>query len=166
MTTPTHILYLATGTNLGDRQANLQQANALILHNIGRINRQSSFYETEAWGKTDQPDFLNQVLEVHTELSPQKVLDQINQIETELGRVRQEKWEPRLIDIDILFYDDLVLQTDSLTIPHPSLQSRNFVLIPMLEIAGDWIHPTLNLTIEELYLQSKDLQEVVQLEIK
>ncbi len=164
MTELHHQLYLATGSNLGDRQANLAQANALIAEKIGPVEQVSAFYETEAWGLTDQPDFLNQVLKVNTHLEPKEVLAQIIQIELLLGRERQEKWGPRLIDIDILFYDDLIIKTDNLTIPHPFIQDRNFVLIPLLEIAGEKIHPIYELTIEDLYLQCKDIQEVVQLE--
>lgn len=164
MTTLTHQLILATGTNLGDRAANLARANTLISEKIGQIVRQSAVYETQAWGIIEQPDFLNQALLINTDLSPQEVLQQVNEIEKELGRIRHEKWGARLIDIDIIFYDDWVVETTSLTIPHPFLQDRNFVLIPLLEIAGDWIHPILKLSIEELYLLCNDLQEVVQLE--
>ncbi|MCB0518886.1 MAG: 2-amino-4-hydroxy-6-hydroxymethyldihydropteridine diphosphokinase [Lewinellaceae bacterium] len=160
----THIIYLLTGGNLGDRIATLLSAKQLIQERLGKIVQTSSFYETAAWGEVDQPDYINQALEVATTLSPKEVLKVIFNIEASLGRVRRSKWESRPIDIDILFYDDLILETKELTIPHPRLHRRNFVLIPMLEIAPELVHPILKKTIEELYEDSEDDLDVILLE--
>lgn len=148
--------FLATGSNQGDRLVNLQKAVALIATKIGTIAQASQVYVTQAWGLQEQPDFLNQVLEVKTPLSPEAVLAQIQQIETQMGRQRQIKWGERIIDIDILFYEQEIIQTEQLTIPHPFLQKRNFVLIPLAEIAPDWIHPVLKQPISYLQKHSID----------
>ncbi|MBF9255427.1 2-amino-4-hydroxy-6-hydroxymethyldihydropteridine diphosphokinase [Pontibacter sp. 172403-2] len=153
-------LYLLLGGNLGDRILYLQQARASIAAQVGQITRSSKLYETAAWGKTDQPAFLNQVLEVQTALTPEQVLQSINAIEQELGRVRQEHWGARVIDIDIMFYDDLVLQTQRLTIPHPQLHLRRFTLMPLAEIAPDLVHPVLGKSIKELLEACADVLEV------
>ena len=151
-----HRLYLHTGTNLGEREANLRRANELIEKEIGPIAKASSIYRTQAWGITQQPDFLNQALCVMTTLEPEEVLDRILQIEKKMGRKRVVKWGERLIDIDILFYDQLKLETENLVIPHPHMHYRNFVLIPLAEIAPDLIHPHFNKTISALVTASED----------
>ena len=148
------------GGNLGDRTLYLQQARKTIANQVGTIVRASALHETAAWGKTDQPSFLNQVLEVETILRPEDVLQTINTIEHELGRIRVEHWGARVIDIDILFYDDLVQQTQRLTIPHPQLHLRRFTLLPLYEIAPDLVHPMLNQTIAELLGNCPDELEV------
>lgn len=153
-------IILHNGTNLGDREENLNKANQLIESHIGKITKKSSWYETEPWGLPDQPMFINVALEVETDLSPEQLLEAANGIENEMGRIRIKKWERRLIDIDIIFYEDQVVQTDQLTIPHKHLQDRNFVLIPLMEIIPDFVHPILNQTMEELYEQSQDALEV------
>jgi 2-amino-4-hydroxy-6-hydroxymethyldihydropteridine diphosphokinase len=153
-------LYLLLGGNLGDRTAYLQQARELIQVQVGSLVKTSGLYETAAWGKTDQPAFLNQVLEVQTELKPEQVLRQINLIEHELGRERIEHWGARVIDIDILFYDDLVLETQRLTIPHPQLHKRGFTLKPLAEIAPDLWHPALHKSIDQLQAECEDELEV------
>lgn len=153
-------LYLLLGGNLGDRILYLQQARARIAVQVGQIMRRSKLYETAAWGKTNQPAFLNQVLEVQTALTPEQVLQSINAIEQELGRVRQEHWGARVIDIDILFYDDLVLQTQRLTIPHPQLHLRRFTLMPLAEIAPDLVHLVLGKSINKLLEACADALEV------
>jgi len=153
-------LYLLLGGNLGDRTLYLQQARASIATQVGQITRSSKLYETAAWGKTDQPAFLNQVLEVQTALTPEQVLPSINAIEQELGRVRQEHWGARVIDIDILFYDNLVLQTQRLTIPHPQLHLRRFTLLPLAELAPELVHPVLGKSIKELLEECGDALEV------
>ncbi|WP_347156494.1 2-amino-4-hydroxy-6-hydroxymethyldihydropteridine diphosphokinase [Pontibacter chitinilyticus] len=153
-------LYLLLGGNLGDRTLYLQQARTSITDRVGPITQTSKLYETAAWGKTDQPAFLNQVLEVETGLSPEQVLQRINVIEQELGRIRQEHWGARVIDIDILFYDDLVLQTQRLTIPHPQLHLRRFTLMPLAEIAPNLDHPVLKRSIKQLLEDCADTLEV------
>lgn len=153
-------VYLLLGGNLGNRPLYLQQAREHINQQTGSIKRASRLYETAAWGKTDQPAFLNQVLEIETELSPEQVLQSINAIEQELGRVRFEHWGERVIDIDILFYEDLVLQTQRLTIPHPQLHNRRFTLLPLAEIAPSLLHPVLSQSINQLLESCADMLEV------
>jgi len=155
-----HKTYLLLGGNLGDRTAYLQLAVEQIAARVGEIQSSSRLYETAAWGKTNQPSFLNQVLEVHTVLLPEDVLHTINAIEHELGRERFEHWGARVIDIDILFYDDLVQQTQRLTIPHPQLHTRRFTLAPLTEIAPHLVHPVYNQTIEQLLIDCTDELEV------
>ena len=159
-----HQVFLHTGSNQGQRFEYLIKAERLIETQIGPIIQRSAYYETEAWGKTDQADFINQALEVHSELSPTKLLQITLNIEKELGRIRRERWTSRCIDIDLLFYDDQIINQPELTIPHPRIHLRNFVLIPMLEIAATFVHPVFNLSIEDLYLRSEDRLEVRMLE--
>lgn len=142
--------YLLTGGNLGSREENLSRARALISRHCGRIVRASSIYETAAWGKTDQPAFLNQVLALETTLTPRRLLTELLKIEADIGRVRTEKYAPRLIDIDILLFNDLHYHDEHLDIPHPRLPERRFVLTPLAEIAGEKIHPVLHRSILEL----------------
>lgn len=159
------IVYLHTGTNLGNRQENLNQVNEFIEQHIGEIILESSIYETAAWGLINQPDFYNQALKVSTLLSPNEILEKISFIETSLfNRIREEKWASRIIDIDILFYENEIINTNDLIIPHQYLHQRNFVLIPLMEIAGDFIHPFLQETIEDLYWKSEDSLEVILVE--
>ncbi len=162
--TKQHKTHLLLGGNLGDRHANLEAARRLISHHIGTLVKTSSLYETQPWGKPDQPDFLNQALEVATDLKPEEVLTAIFKIEKELGRQREDKWSARIIDIDILFYDAKVLNTKDLTLPHPHLHERNFALVPMLEIAPNKQHPIFKKTIEELYESSTDDLDVLLLD--
>ncbi|HEY4651784.1 MAG TPA: 2-amino-4-hydroxy-6-hydroxymethyldihydropteridine diphosphokinase, partial [Pontibacter sp.] len=138
----------------------LQQARERISSQVGTIVGASALYETAAWGKTDQPSFLNQVLETATTLSPEQVLQTINQIEHELGRERLVHWGARVIDIDILFYDNLVQQTQRLTIPHPQLHLRRFTLLPLHQLAPNLIHPVLRQTISQLLEHCPDVLEV------
>ena len=156
--------YLLLGSNLGDRGAQLAAARRLLEQRAGRLVRRSHLYETEPWGKTDQPAFLNQAVLVETPLSPKELMAAILQIERELGRERDEKWEARQIDVDILFYGDRLVQEEGLVIPHPRLPERNFALVPLMEIAAEMIHPQLQLTIEEIYWDSRDPLEVVRLD--
>lgn len=155
-----HRVYLGTGTNLGNRQFNLKHANALIENRIGSIRKASTVYQTTAWGVTEQPNFYNQVIEVATLLSPESVLVQITEIESLMGRIRLQKWGTRLIDIDILFYDDIFIQKKDLTIPHPYITDRNFVLIPLAEIAEKLIHPVLGTSIKTLLEACEDVEKV------
>jgi 2-amino-4-hydroxy-6-hydroxymethyldihydropteridine diphosphokinase len=143
-------LFLLTGSNIGDSAAYLHEASENIASRVGSIVNQSGIYKTEPWGNKNQQDFLNQVLEVQTSLGPEEVLQQILTIELEMGRNRIEKWGPRVIDIDLLFYGNLVMQTQRLTIPHPLLHERRFTLMPLAEIAPEFMHPVLNRTMKKL----------------
>ena len=153
-------IILHLGSNEGDRMAMLKKALALIDQRIGKISVMSSVYETEAWGLKDQDDFLNQALIVKSSQSAIDVLKMCKSIEMELGGEKKIKWGPRSIDIDLLFYNDEVLDTELLKLPHPMVEKRNFVLIPLMEIAGDYIHPINGKTIDELYEESDDTCEV------
>ncbi len=156
-----HSVYLLLGGNLGNRALFLKQATERIREQVGSIKQLSKLYETAAWGKTDQPTFINQVVEVETTLTPGEVLQSINSIELALGRIRQEHWGARVIDIDILLYDDLVQQSQRLTIPHPQLHLRRFTLMPLAEIAPDLVHPVLNQSIKQLLTNCPDKLEVI-----
>jgi 2-amino-4-hydroxy-6-hydroxymethyldihydropteridine diphosphokinase len=145
----THTIYLSLGSNLGDRLANLRNAIS-SLSPKAQLVVQSSVYETEPWGYTDQPAFLNQVINANTTLEPVDLLIMIKDVEVLLGRQVTFRFGPRLIDVDILFYDDLVLDTPKLTIPHPRITERAFVLFPLGEIAPDLIHPVLHKSIQQL----------------
>ncbi|TMI75594.1 MAG: 2-amino-4-hydroxy-6-hydroxymethyldihydropteridine diphosphokinase [Bacteroidetes bacterium] len=142
--------YLLTGTNMGKREQNLETAREWIEAECGKISLVSSLYETAAWGKTEQPAFLNQALEIQTNLNAAQLIRHILKIEKNMGRVREEKYGPRLIDIDIIFFDDEIVATSFLKIPHPEMQNRRFVLVPLNEIVPDFIHPVLKKTVQEL----------------
>jgi 2-amino-4-hydroxy-6-hydroxymethyldihydropteridine diphosphokinase len=153
-------VFLLIGGNLGDRLQNLHQAIRLLGVACGPVTQQSAVYETAAWGKTDQPAFLNQALALTTALPPRELIDTVLSVEETMGRQRLEKFGPRIIDIDILFYEDLIIDEANLTIPHPELQNRRFVLAPMQEIAPQFVHPVLNKTIEQLLKECPDQLEV------
>lgn len=153
--------YLLLGGNLGDRKANLHQAIKLITENIGEINAVSAIYETAAWGKTDQPAFLNQAVAVKTNFSAIEVLDKALDIEKKLGRVRKDKWGERLIDIDLILFDDAVIDIENkLQVPHPQMQFRKFVMAPLVEIAAEVMHPVSGKTISEIFKNITDDLEV------
>ena len=148
--------YLHLGSNLGDPRRQLDAARVLLEQRVGRVIAASGYYRTAAWGVTDQPDFINQVLVHDTPLAPHVVLRHALAIEQELGRVRLRRWGERTIDIDVLYYDDLVLDTPDLQIPHPRLHLRNFVLVPLREIASAVVHPILQLDTEQLLTRCPD----------
>ncbi|MCE2790086.1 MAG: 2-amino-4-hydroxy-6-hydroxymethyldihydropteridine diphosphokinase [Saprospiraceae bacterium] len=152
--------YLLLGSNLGDRPAQLSMAKQRIQQEIGPVALASSIYETEPWGFQDQASFLNMALAVDSNLNPEKVLEICRLIEKAAGEKPDIQWGPRHLDIDILYHDQDVLKTQELTIPHPRIQERNFVLVPLMEIAGEFTDPLTNLTIEEMYDQCTDLSEV------
>lgn len=149
-------VYLLLGTNQGDCIENLKKARYSISNSAGKITAFSSVYKTAAWGKHDQPDFYNQILRIETPLNPHQLLTEVLSIEAKIGRQRDQKWGPRIIDIDILFYGNSILNEPALTIPHPGIPNRNFVLTPLNEIASDLIHPVLSKTIEQLLKECPD----------
>ena len=153
-------VFLGIGSNLGDRLGNLYQAQAALAPQI-RLLRASAVYETPPWGYNDQPAFLNQALEVETELAPQALLTRLKEIETELGRVKNFRYGPRLIDLDILFYGEQVYQSETLSIPHSMLAERAFVLVPLAELAPDFVHPQLKRSVADLLAERPDRDEIV-----
>ena len=146
-----HIAYLALGSNLGNRLANLKNAISNLTPQMD-VKKKSPVYETPPWGHTDQPQFLNQCVQVETYLEPENLLAHLKRLETVLGREPTFENGPRVIDIDILFYDDLILNTPPLVIPHPRMHTRGFVLVPLNDIAPDVVHPVLGKPISELLL--------------
>ena len=152
--------YLLTGGNLGNRKNNLLKATSLITEQCGTITRSSSIYETAAWGITDQPSFLNQVVEISTPLNARQLLRKILKIEKEIGRVRKEKLGPRIIDIDILLFENEIHDLLFLKIPHPEMQNRRFVLTPLAEIDPELQHPVLKKSVAQLLEECPDNLEV------
>jgi 2-amino-4-hydroxy-6-hydroxymethyldihydropteridine diphosphokinase len=153
-------VFLLIGGNMGDRLQNLHQAIALLSAACGPVIQQSAVYETAAWGKTDQAAFLNQALVLSTSLTPQELITTILSVEEKMGRLRMEKNGPRVIDIDIIFYNEVVMHEPHLTIPHPQLQNRRFVLVPLNEIAPGYVHPVLHKTVTELLAECEDELDV------
>jgi 2-amino-4-hydroxy-6-hydroxymethyldihydropteridine diphosphokinase len=144
------IVHIGIGSNLGDRRAHCLEAVKLLGENHIAVMSQSSLHETEPWGRKDQPHFINMAVEAETSLSPQGLLQVLRSIEKAMGRRDSGKWGPRIIDLDILFYDDVTLNSDDLKIPHPHLHERVFVLKPLAEIAPGKVHPALGKTVLEL----------------
>ena len=144
------IAYIALGSNLGDKEKNLRRAIMLLLQQGIDVERVSSFISTEPYGVTDQPQFLNAVCRVRTSLAPLALLDVLLATELAMGRVRLRHWGERNIDLDLLLYEDVVMDVPRLHLPHPDMQNRDFVLLPLAEIAPELVHPTLKRTIQDL----------------
>jgi 2-amino-4-hydroxy-6-hydroxymethyldihydropteridine diphosphokinase len=154
-------VYLIIGGNKGDRKSNLAEAIRLLANRVGDVLLKSSLYETAAWGNENQPAFYNQVLLLQTVLSPTALLSEILQIEQLLGRIRNEhKWMERTMDIDILYYNDEIINKVNLTIPHPYISERKFVLLPLCEIAANYVHPVLFSTNSQLLTNCTDKLDV------
>ena len=150
------ICYLGLGANLGNREENIKNAIYRLSSDPDiQIITRSSLIETKPYGNIDQPDFINSVIEIDTDLTAEKLLSKCLSVENELGRKRNKKWGPRTIDIDILFYGKTFIKFEQLTVPHPDLHNREFVLYSLNEICPDFIHPVLNKSIKELYLELK-----------
>ena len=155
-------IYLLLGSNLGDKQTNIKKALRAI-EISSKVKKISNLYETEPWGKTDQPPFLNLVIEICTSLQPTDLLRELLQIEKSLGRVRKEKWGERVIDIDILYYQQLRLATSQLVIPHPGIAHRKFTLIPLVELDPDLMNPITKKTNLEMLNNLEDESSVIKL---
>lgn len=158
-------VFLQLGSNMGNRIELLSKAEEKIHNDIGRIIKKSKIYESTPWKVDGQSNYLNQVIKIDTELDPLNLLRKILLIENDLGRKRLEKWGERLIDIDILFYNDSILETPNLCIPHKHLHERNFVLIPFNDIDAEWIHPKINKSISQLLTDCSDNSNVYEFEI-
>ena len=153
-------IYLLLGTNLGNKLANIQRAKELLTSHLIVVKKESRIYETAAWGIEDQPSFLNQVIEVDSGKSPERVLKICQLIEEEMGRVRHEKWGERLIDIDILYFGERAYKKENLEIPHPGIPERRFTLAPLVELAEELLHPVLKKTQAELLEACPDSLEL------
>lgn len=149
-------VYLSFGSNVGDRAANIETALKFLDDADVKLRKHSSMFETEPWGNTEQEKFLNCAAEFVTSLSPHQLMNQLLAIENRMGRQRKIKWEPRIIDIDILFFGNEILNENGLIIPHPELQKRKFVLIPLAEIAGGFIHPLFKKSVAEILIDCDD----------
>jgi 2-amino-4-hydroxy-6-hydroxymethyldihydropteridine diphosphokinase len=144
------LIYIGIGSNLGDRDGNCRKAVELLPSKGITVKKVSSLYTTVPWGVKDQPDFANMAVEAETWLIPHELLRKLKEIEKEMGRAGGERWGPRVIDLDLLFYDDIIVSTNELTVPHPLIQQREFVLLPMAEIASSFVHPVMKKTIRQL----------------
>jgi len=155
-------VFLGIGTNLGEREENLRKAIKLIEEHIGSITEESSVYETEPWGFQSETSFFNMVIKIETNLTPSGLLGRILMIEAMMGRLREgQGYKSRIIDIDILFFGSRIFENKILKIPHPRIQERRFVLVPLSEIAGDLLHPVFKKSIKELLQECKDKSKVL-----
>ncbi len=157
-------IFLLLGSNMGDSVQLLAEAQKQLEHQVGKLIKSSDLYQTAAWGNTEQSDFINQVIKMETILDPQKLLGTILAIEKEMGRLRDVKWGPRTIDIDILYYDQEVINLPELKIPHPNLHQRAFTLVPLCEIEPLWLHPVLHRTNRQLLMAIDDVLSVHKLQ--
>lgn len=155
-----NIVYLLLGSNLGKPLIQLKETEKRINSEIGRVIKKSHLYKTAAWGKIDQPDFYNQILIVETSFDAENLLNKILSIETDMGRKRSLKFAPRTIDIDILFFNDEIINNPNLKVPHPLIAQRRFVLVPLNELSPAYFHPVLNKTISELLDICVDMLDV------
>ena len=153
-------IYLLLGSNLDDRLDNISQARHLIYQRIGAQVKESNIYETAPWGILEQAPFLNQALQINSDLKPEPLLKELKKIEALIGRTKTVAWGPRIIDIDILFYDDLIYESSTLNIPHKEIENRRFTLIPLIDIASDLVHPQKNLSIKSLLSRCEDNLQV------
>lgn len=151
-----NLAYILTGGNLGNREENLQQARTAIEQQCGPVTKASALYETEAWGLKDQGPFLNQALELRTPMGAKELLDTLLDIERSLGRVRDVKYGPRIIDIDIIFFNQEVIEQPGLSVPHPQLHLRRFALEALVEIAPGYIHPVFQKPVSQLLAECTD----------
>jgi len=158
-------VYILLGSNIGERKSYIAKSMEQIEENIGKIIIESSIFETIPWGNENQNNFLNSVIKINTTLDAFRILKKSQEIENNLGRERVEKWGERTIDIDILFYNNEIINTTKLNIPHPLIQKRKFVLVPLSEIAPNYIHPTFKKNISTLLSECKDNQKVLDYEI-
>jgi 2-amino-4-hydroxy-6-hydroxymethyldihydropteridine diphosphokinase len=156
----TFMVGLLLGTNIGNKINNLRIAIGLLSTTAGKIVKKSSIYRTAAWGKEDQPDFYNQAVLIESPLQPEHLMEQLLIFEKQMGRQRREKWGARIIDIDILFYNDKIIDLPYLKIPHPQLPNRKFALVPLAETDPDWIHPQSGKNIMYLLMACSDPLEV------
>tara|TARA_B100000287_G_scaffold431444_1_gene488701 strand:+ start:1268 stop:1753 length:486 start_codon:yes stop_codon:yes gene_type:complete len=160
-----NLIYLQLGSNLGDRKKLLDSAISLINKKIGRVSRRSKIYESDAWGVSHQPKYLNQILEVYSDIKCKYIINHIHSIENQLGRIRDKKWQERLIDIDVIFFNDLIIEKNDLYIPHKYMHKRRFVLEPLNELIGDYIHPKYKKSIAQLLNECRDNQTVIEYEL-
>jgi 2-amino-4-hydroxy-6-hydroxymethyldihydropteridine diphosphokinase len=157
-------IYLCIGGNLGEREANLEEAIEFIDFNFGDVIAVSSVYESEPWGMTDVPNFLNQVVHIQSELSNEELLAEIEELENFFGRERStEGYVSREMDIDVLFIESEIIDTEQIKVPHPRMTERRFVLEPLTEIASDMVHPALKQSVAELLKACKDTGKVTRL---
>jgi 2-amino-4-hydroxy-6-hydroxymethyldihydropteridine diphosphokinase len=160
----TNSIYLLLGSNLGNSRELLEEAIRNVGIHLGEIIETSKLYKTAPWGKAEQPPFLNQVVRLKSELPPKEMLTKIHLIESKMGRIRQEKWGQRIIDIDILYYNDLIFNSLDLKLPHPEIQNRRFTLVPLVDLSPDFIHPILQLSNSDLLAKCEDKLDVELLE--
>ena len=148
--------FLSLGTNMGDKNNNLRKAIDMLAKQAGTVDKMSSVYKTAPWGVTDQPEFYNMVVSIWSEMTPQQLLQTVLEIENKLGRIRKRKMGERIIDIDILLFENIIIDDQDLRVPHPYMHQRNFVLVPFNEIAPQIVHPVLKKSIHELLITSTD----------